>query len=105
MLSAAPVFARDEVNVTHGVDHGAANRSATHAEVDPRRRSVSACQGRLGVRQPRTARGYYREYTVATPGVRHRGARRIVCGGDKPTVPEACYYSADHYASFLLIAQ
>ncbi|WP_334135969.1 ribonuclease domain-containing protein [Tepidimonas sp.] len=45
-------------------------------------------------------RGYYREYTVPTPGVRHRGARRIVCGGWEPTVPDACYYTADHYASF-----
>jgi ribonuclease T1 len=48
---------------------------------------------------PRQPRGYYREYTVRTPGVRHRGARRIVCGG-KPRVPDACYYTSDHYASF-----
>jgi ribonuclease T1 len=44
-------------------------------------------------------RGYYREYTVRTPGVSHRGTRRIVCGG-KPRAPDACYYTADHYASF-----
>ncbi len=44
-------------------------------------------------------RGYYREYTVATPGLGHRGTRRIVCGG-KPREPDACYYTADHYASF-----
>lgn len=49
---------------------------------------------------PAGARGHYREYTVATPGVRHRGARRIVCGGRLPRTPEACYYTADHYASF-----
>lgn len=49
---------------------------------------------------PKQARGYYREYTVATPGVRHRGARRIVCGGQVPTQPQACYYTEDHYASF-----
>lgn len=48
---------------------------------------------------PAYPRGYYREYTVKTPGVRHRGARRIVCGG-APRTPDACYYSADHYASF-----
>ena len=48
---------------------------------------------------PFEKRGYYREYTVATPGLKHRGAQRIVCGG-KPTAPEACYYTADHYASF-----
>jgi ribonuclease T1 len=49
---------------------------------------------------PQKPRGHYREYTVATPGVRHRGARRIVCGGKPPTRPEACYYTADHYRSF-----
>jgi ribonuclease T1 len=46
------------------------------------------------------ARGYYREYTVKTPGARNRGARRIVCGGKPPTQPEACFYTDDHYASF-----
>ena len=54
---------------------------------------------------PSQARGYYREYTVPTPRSRDRGARRIVCGGPRPTAPEACYYSDDHYASFRLIAQ
>lgn len=53
---------------------------------------------------PRQVRGYYREYTVKTPGARDRGARRIVCGGEVPTRPQACYYSADHYASFRMIA-
>ncbi len=49
---------------------------------------------------PKQARGYYREYTVKTPFSRDRGARRIVCGGTKPTAPDACFYTADHYASF-----
>ena len=48
---------------------------------------------------PPSKRGYYREYTVRTPGARHRGPKRIVCGGP-PQQPEACYYTADHYASF-----
>lgn len=48
---------------------------------------------------PAQTRGYYREYTVKTPGLRHRGAKRIVCGGQARS-PEACYYTADHYASF-----
>ena len=52
---------------------------------------------------PRQARGYYREYTVKTPGSRDRGARRIVCGGEVPVQPVACYYTADHYASFRVI--
>lgn len=49
---------------------------------------------------PRQDRGYYREYTVKTPGSRDRGARRIVCGGQEPRKPRACYYTQDHYASF-----
>jgi ribonuclease T1 len=49
---------------------------------------------------PRQARGYYREYTVKTPGSRDRGARRIVCGGKEPRQPDNCFYTADHYASF-----
>ena len=48
---------------------------------------------------PGHARGFYREYTVVTPGLRNRGPRRIVCGGESK-VPEACYYTDDHYASF-----
>ncbi len=54
---------------------------------------------------PRQKRGYYREYTVPTPGLNHRGARRIVCGGERPKAPDACYYTEDHYASFRPIAQ
>lgn len=50
-------------------------------------------------------RGFYREYTVPTPGLKHRGARRIVCGGQVPRKPEACYYTADHYSSFKQIVQ
>jgi ribonuclease T1 len=48
---------------------------------------------------PAAKRGYYHEYTVKTPRSRDRGARRIVCGG-QTTAPDACYYTADHYASF-----
>lgn len=46
---------------------------------------------------PSEPRGYYHEYTVETPGSRHRGARRIVTGGNPPTV---YYYTDDHYRSF-----
>ena len=49
---------------------------------------------------PRQPRGFYHEYTVRTPGARDRGARRIVCGGRELQHPEACFYTADHYASF-----
>lgn len=46
---------------------------------------------------PAQSQGYYREYTVPTPGVSHRGARRIVTGGHPPTV---YYLTVDHYDSF-----
>ena len=51
--------------------------------------------GNFEKRLPFRERGYYREYTVPTPGVRHRGARRIVAGraGER-------YYTDDHYQSF-----
>lgn len=54
---------------------------------------------------PDRSRGFYREYTVPTPGSRDRGARRIVCGGKQRQAPESCFYSADHYASFNRIVQ
>ena len=46
---------------------------------------------------PSKPRGYYREYTVETPGLGHRGARRIITGGQPPDV---YYYTDDHYDSF-----
>jgi ribonuclease T1 len=49
---------------------------------------------------PLEKRGYYREYTVKTPGVRGRGARRIVAGNDAEY-----YYTADHYRSFMRIRE
>ena len=53
---------------------------------------------------PAQRRGYYHEYTVATPGARNRGARRIICGGARQT-PDVCYYTDDHYASFRRIRE
>jgi len=47
-------------------------------------------------RLPERPRGYYREYTVPTPGENDRGARRIIAGGNPP---EVYYYTADHYRS------
>lgn len=49
---------------------------------------------------PRQHRGYYREYTVVTPGSRDRGARRIVSGG-----AGEYWYTADHYRSFRRIRE
>jgi ribonuclease T1 len=54
---------------------------------------------------PKHKRGYYREYTVKTSGVRNRGAKRIVCGGLQVQSPDACYYTEDHYSSFRKIVR
>ncbi len=51
---------------------------------------------------PKQPRGYYREYTVRTPGSRDRGARRLVCAGKQQS---PCYYTGDHYATFKLIRE
>ncbi len=44
---------------------------------------------------PHERYGYYREFTVKTPGARSRGARRVITGASGED-----YYTADHYASF-----
>ena len=62
----------------------------------PHRQDGSVFGNREG-RLPSKPRGYYREYTVETPGLDHRGARRIVTGGQPPVV---YYYTDDHYDSF-----
>ena len=49
---------------------------------------------------PRHERGYYREYTVRTPGVTHRGARRIIAGRGGEL-----YFTDDHYRSFKRIRE
>ncbi len=73
---------------------------------------------------PAAQRGHYREYTVMTPGVRHRGARRIVVGCERqraasPSPPPSSgalrlahcrdggefYYTTDHYRTFRRIIE
>ena len=49
---------------------------------------------------PLRERGWYREYTVKTPGARDRGARRIVAGRDG-----TLYFTDDHYRSFKRILE
>jgi guanyl-specific ribonuclease Sa len=49
---------------------------------------------------PTCPTGYYREYTVKTPGISTRGARRIVTGN---ATPKLYFYTADHYATFVLV--
>ena len=49
---------------------------------------------------PRKRGGYYREYTVITPGEGDRGARRIIAGAEGEL-----YYTDDHYDSFSRIVE
>ena len=51
---------------------------------------------------PSQPNGYYREYTVPTPGSRDRGARRIISGGSPPS---EFFYTDNHYSSFSRIRE
>lgn len=57
----------------------------------------STFQNREGL-LPDQPDGYYREYTVETPGSDDRGARRLVIGEAGDT-----WYTNDHYSSFIEI--
>lgn len=77
--------------------------------------------GNFEKRLPAARRGHYSEYTVATPGLKHRGARRIVVGCERrpPVTPPPsgvpglarcrdggeAYYTADHYNTFRRIVE
>ena len=56
--------------------------------------------GNFERRLPARSRGYYHEYTVATPGRHDRGARRIIAGK-----ADEAYYTEDHYRSFRRIVR
>jgi len=56
--------------------------------------------GNFEERLPVRSRGYYREYTVRTPGAKDRGARRIVAGRGGEL-----YYTDDHYSTFRRIRE
>ena len=56
--------------------------------------------GNFEGRLPKKSSGFYKEYTVPTPGESDRGARRIIVGKDT-----AKYYTADHYDSFKFIVE
>ena len=49
-------------------------------------------------RLPQQKSGYYKEYTVPTPGSPDRGARRIVTGSEKEV-----FYTGDHYSTFVVV--
>ena len=74
----------------------------------PFTRKDGSAFGNFEKRLPLQPRGYYREYTVPTPGSRDRGARRIVAGsgrfGDVATAGEY-YYTHDHYRTFRRIRE
>lgn len=53
---------------------------------------------------PKKKRGYYHEFTVKIPGVRNRGASRIIAGGD-PMLSEEYYYTDNHYMTFSRIKE
>ncbi|HEY3634328.1 MAG TPA: ribonuclease domain-containing protein [Caldimonas sp.] len=106
MLSVAAVQAREEAPTVPTVSVAALPAEAQSVErairsggpfAFPKDGIVFANRERL---LPEQWRGFYREYTVATPGAPDRGGRRIVCGGPQSTAPLACYYTFDHYASF-----
>jgi ribonuclease T1 len=65
-------------------------------------RKDGATFGNFERRLPLQGRGYYREYTVPTPGARDRGARRIVAGD---RAAGEFYYTDDHYRSFRRIRE
>ena len=64
--------------------------------------------GNFERRLPPQARGYYREYTVPTPGRHDRGPRRIIAGSGRHNDVASSgeyYYTADHYRSFRRISE
>ena len=108
-LSTLPVASRHSIsNTDASVDDGRTYpgflppearetlRLIRHGSPYPYRQDGGTFQNRENA-LPRQARGYYREYTVRTPGSRDRGARRLVTGGNPPS---EYFYTDDHYRSF-----
>ncbi len=59
--------------------------------------------GNREARLPKRQSGFYREYTVPTPGESDRGARRLITGGPVTSDTAELYYTGDHYASFVVV--
>jgi ribonuclease T1 len=97
-------FAPDEIDAGALPREGRAVLAAIHAGGPFAHDKDGVTFGNREGALPKKPRGFYREYTVPTPGARNRGARRIVCGAEssawKRNAPAACYYTDDHYASF-----
>ena len=108
-VAAAPAFARNDAAATAAPDAiavAALPREAQRTLQAIKRGGPYAFErdgvvfGNYERRLPPRQRGYYREYTVPTPGVRNRGARRIIAG-----MHAEYYYSDDHYRSFQRIRE
>lgn len=95
-VDAAPAFRAAALPAFLPAEAGPVIRRIQEGGSFPHRQDGSVFGNREG-RLPGHAHGYYREYTVPTPGLSHRGARRIVTGGDPP---REWYYTGDHYDSF-----
>ena len=83
-------------------------RLIRHGGPFPYPRNDGVVFGNFERRLPAQPRGYYREYTVPTPGSRDRGARRIIAGeGVERNVATSgeYYYTDDHYRSFRRIRE
>ena len=113
LVLVAGYFGIDLGSSSDGADQKAAPSSAAGASaesgVSDREEGDVAKQGESDLPScamdslPQQAKNYYREYTVETPGIGHRGAKRIVTGGGSETDPDVWYYTDDHYESFCSI--
>lgn len=98
--SAACAFGPDEIRVAQLSVEARETLARIRANgPHPHTRDGVTFGNREGLLPPQ-ARGYYREYTVRTPGRRDRGARRIVAGRGGEF-----YYTGDHYKSFRRIRE
>jgi len=112
---ALPATAQREGAPPHEARHGASAGEIDIAQLPPEARETIRLvrkggpypYARDGVvfgnrenQLPREKRGYYREFTVKTPGERTRGARRIISGKGGEL-----YYTDDHYAHFRRIRE
>ena len=98
------------MNVLENVCYGPISMRVDKAKARELARAKLAMLGLSGFekRLPERPRGYYREYTVPTPGSRDRGARRIVAGGGRTGDVAASgeyYYTQDHYRNFRRIQE
>jgi ribonuclease T1 len=97
-LAAAGIAVSSGGDTETSPEAASAEIAATLAAIEsgdlPHEEDGDVFQNREGL-LPDQPLGYYREYTVDTPGSPDRGARRLVIGEGGEV-----YYTDDHYASF-----